>query len=176
MLGLLGPNGAGKTTAISSSALAPCGPHAPCPMPCPIRGAMSGCITGEEAPQEGAVCINSEMAARSWIGLCPQAELGKWNETRRCKFQRMQPHVGEMDNWKTLGPYGAAYFGHIIAFACRQFHCFTMMYAGDSDKRILGKQYYKHYQLSNAEKFCWTSFKKHSLAPVFLSPSFSQPR
>lgn len=47
MLGLLGPNGAGKTTAIR-------------------------CITGEEAPQEGAVCINSEMAARSWIGLCPQ--------------------------------------------------------------------------------------------------------
>ena len=47
MLGLLGPNGAGKTTAIR-------------------------CITGEEAPKEGAVCI-SEMAERSWIGLCPQA-------------------------------------------------------------------------------------------------------
>eukprot|EP00438_Fugacium_kawagutii_P008792 Skav235607 [mRNA] locus=scaffold3336:96430:98249:+ [translate_table: standard] len=47
MLGLLGPNGAGKTTAIR-------------------------CITGEEAPKEGAVRINSEMVTRSWIGLCPQ--------------------------------------------------------------------------------------------------------
>lgn len=47
MLGLLGPNGAGKTTAIR-------------------------CITGEEAPKEGSVCINSEKSGGSWIGLCPQ--------------------------------------------------------------------------------------------------------
>jgi len=46
MLGLLGPNGAGKTTAIR-------------------------CITGEEAPTEGTVCI-SEVSSRAWIGLCPQ--------------------------------------------------------------------------------------------------------
>lgn len=33
---------------------------------------IQGCITGEEAPTEGTVCI-SEVSSRAWIGLCPQA-------------------------------------------------------------------------------------------------------
>ena len=104
MLGLLGPNGAGKTTAISSSALAPCGPCGPHAVPHAVPCQDASRVKRRHKKELFASIPRWRRDPGS--AFAHRRNWGNGMKQGDANSQRMQPHVGEMDNWKTLGPDG----------------------------------------------------------------------